>query len=60
MVKPGTRIRMTKGYKGISGIVIEKTESQFDFYMIQLDNGIHIIVGPSAFTVEENPVHNES
>ena len=60
MVKPGTRIQMTKGYKGVSGTVIEKTQSQFDFYVIRLDNGIHIIAGPSAFTVEENPEHKES
>ena len=60
MVKSGTRIQMTKGYRGVSGTVIEKTESQFEFYMIRLDNGINIIVGPSAFIVEETPGHKES
>ena len=60
MVKSGTRIQMTKGYRGVSGIVIEKTESQFEFYMIRLDIGVNIIVGPSAFIVEENLGHKES
>ena len=60
MIKPGNGIQMTKGYKGVSGTVIEKTQSQFDFYVIQLDNGIHIIAGPSAFVIEENTEYEES
>lgn len=53
MLEPGTRIEMTKGYKGVKGIIIEKTDSQFDFYIVKLDNGINIVIGPSAFIPEE-------
>jgi hypothetical protein len=52
MLKPGTKVKMTKGYKDIIGVIIEKLESQFEFYLIILDNGIQIIAGPSAFTIE--------
>ena len=49
-IDPGTPVEMTKGYKGVRGVVLERTESEFDFYVLKLDNGIHIIAGPSAFT----------
>ncbi len=49
MFEPGTRIEMTKGYKGVEGIITDTTESSYEFYVISLDNGIHIIAGPSAF-----------
>jgi len=49
MFKPGTVIKMTKGYRGIEGVVVEKTESQFDLYILKLDNGLNLIAGPSAF-----------
>ena len=49
MVEPGTRIVMTKGYKGVAGIIIERTDSPYDIYVIALENGINIIAGPSAF-----------
>ena len=54
MLKPGTRIRMTKGYKGVEGVIVDKTNSCFEFYIIELNNGINIIVGPSAFVTLEN------
>ena len=46
---------MTKGYKGINGTIMDKLDSQFEFYVIKLENGIHIVAGPSAFMIEENP-----
>ena len=53
MLKPGTKIIMTKGYKGVKGVIVERTDSRFEFYIVKLDNGIHIVVGPSAFMKEE-------
>jgi hypothetical protein len=55
MLEPGTKILMTKGYKGVKGVITEMTDSPFEFYIIKLDNGIHIVVGPSAFRSEEDP-----
>ena len=55
MLETGTRIKMTKGYKGVKGVVIEKTDSQLEFYIVRLDNGITIIVGPSAFITQRDP-----
>jgi hypothetical protein len=49
MIMQGTRIEMAKGYKGIKGVIVEGTESSYEFYLVALDNGINIIVGPSAF-----------
>jgi hypothetical protein len=49
MLKPGIRIEMTKGYKGVKGVISERTDSPYEFYVVSLDNGIHIIAGPSAF-----------
>ncbi|MBW2610140.1 MAG: hypothetical protein JRC68_07325 [Deltaproteobacteria bacterium] len=54
MFEPGTRIEMTKGYKGVKGMITEKTDSSYEFYVVDLDNGIHIIAGPSAFIKEED------
>ena len=51
MLEPGTQIEMTKGYKGVEGVVIERTQSEFDFYVLKLENGIHMVAGPSAFIV---------
>lgn len=45
----GTSVVMTKGYQGVRGVITEKPESRFEFYVIRLDNGIHLIAGPSAF-----------
>lgn len=52
MLARGTKVRLTKGYKGAEGTILEKMGSPFDFYVVRLENGIHIVVGPSAFTVE--------
>ena len=49
------RIEMTKGYKGVGGVIQEKTDSAFELYIISLDNGIRVAAGPSAFTRKEKP-----
>ena len=54
MFKIGSKIVMTKGYKGVKGLIADRTDSQFEFYIVKLDNGIHIVVGPSAFIKEED------
>jgi len=60
MVKPGTLVKMTKGYRGIEGVVVEKTESQFELYILKLDNGLNLIAGPSAFIPLEKKDYKES
>jgi hypothetical protein len=55
MFEPETRVIMTKGYKGVRGIIISKTDSGYEFYIIKLDNGLHMVAGPSAFTQDETP-----
>ena len=52
MLEPGTPIEMTKGYKGVKGTVMERTE--FEFYILKLDNSIQLVAGPTAFVVLEN------
>lgn len=54
MLKIGTRVELTKGYKGVEGVIKETTDSQYEFYVVALDNGINIIVGPSAFIVKQD------
>ena len=54
MLKPGTRVEMTKGYRGVRGVITGLTDSAYEFYLIKLDNGINIIAGPSAFSVEKD------
>jgi hypothetical protein len=49
MLEPGTEIEMTKGYKGVKGTVMERTESEFEFYILKLDSGIQLVAGPTAF-----------
>ena len=49
MLEARTTIEMTKGYKGVRGNILYKTESEFEFYVIVLDNGIRIVAGPTAF-----------
>lgn len=49
MLKPGTLIEMTKGYRGVKGIIMEKTDSEYEIYVLKLDNGIHLLAGPQAF-----------
>ena len=51
MLEPGTPIEMTKGYKGVKGVITESTESEFEFYVLKLENGIHLVAGPSAFVI---------
>ena len=54
MLEPGTRVRMTKGYKDVNGVIAEITDSPYEFYVVVLDNGINIIVGPSAFIIDQD------
>ncbi len=49
MLSAGTRVKMTKGYRGAKGTVVLKTDSEFELYVISLDNGLRIVAGPSAF-----------
>jgi hypothetical protein len=47
---------MTKGYRGIHGTILARTDSKYEFFIIELDNGIRLVAGPSAFLVEgEDP-----
>jgi len=45
-----TLLKMTKGYRGTEGVVIERTESRFELYILKLNNGLNLVAGPSAFT----------
>ena len=49
MIGPGTEVEMIKGYKGVRGVIREKTDSPYGFYVVTLDNGINIVVGQSSF-----------
>ena len=49
MFNPGTLIKMTKGYKETEGVVTERTESRFELYILNLNNGLNVVAGPSAF-----------
>ncbi len=60
MLQPGTGIEMTKGYRGVKGEILERTESQFEFYVLKLENGIHLVAGPTAFEVTETMKWSES
>lgn len=58
MLEPGTQVKMTKGYKGVRGRILERTESPYGFFVVELENGIHLVAGTSAFIViaeEANP-----
>jgi hypothetical protein len=55
----GTRVRMTKGYRGSMGVIIGRSESPFGFYVVELENGIRIVAGASAFTVLEEAPEGE-
>ena len=53
---------MTKGYNGVRGEIIHRLDSPLEFYVVRLENGMHPVVGPSAFTIidhsetpEDNP-----
>jgi hypothetical protein len=51
MLAEGTRVRMTKGYRGAEGTIALKTDSKFELYVISLDNGLRMVAGPSAFVL---------
>jgi hypothetical protein len=51
MYEQGTKVRMTKGYRGAEGVITGRSESPFGFYVVELENGIRIVVGSSAFEV---------
>ncbi|MFC1883988.1 hypothetical protein ACFL2O_04390 [Thermodesulfobacteriota bacterium] len=51
MLETGIKIEMTKGYRGIKGAIVDRTESEYEFYTILLNNGIRLVAGPSAFLV---------
>jgi len=60
MFTPGTLVKMTKGYRGIEGIITEKTKSRFELYVLKLNNDLNVIAGPSAFIPLEKEKGNES
>ena len=49
MLSEGTPVKMTKGYRGAKGTIVLKTDSEFEIYVISLDNGLRIVAGSSAF-----------
>ncbi len=51
MLEKGTSVSMTKGYNGVKGEIIDRVDSSLEFYVVRLENGMHPVVGPSAFTV---------
>ena len=51
MLKKGTLIRMTKGYRGVEGTIASKTDSKLELYVIALDSGLRVVAGPTAFDV---------
>ncbi len=51
MFEKGTRLIMTKGYKGERGVIVDKTDSPYGFYIVKLDNGIQLAAGPTSFEV---------
>lgn len=52
MLIPGTKVVMTKGYKGTKGVISYRTDSKFEIYLISLATGMKVVAGPSAFEVE--------
>ena len=54
MLESGTPIVMTKGYNGVKGEILEPVNSSLEFYVVRLENGMHPVVGPSAFRVADN------
>jgi len=49
MYMEGTRVKMTKGYRGTEGTIVLKTDSKLELYVIALDSGLRIVAGPTAF-----------
>jgi hypothetical protein len=60
MFKQGTSIEMTMSYKGIKGVIIERTDSHFELYILKLDSGLNLIAGPTAFILLEKQAHKQS
>ena len=58
MLAKGTKVEMTKGYRGVKGTIEGITDSLYEFYVITLDNGINIVGGPASFVVEEDTVNS--
>ena len=54
MLQPGTAIEMTTGHRGVKGEILERTQSQFDYFVLKLENRVHLVAGPTAFEVIEN------
>ena len=54
MLERGTPIIMTKGYIGVKGEILDSVGSALEFYVVHLENGMHPVVGPSAFRVIED------
>lgn len=52
MLTPGTKVIMTKGYKGTKGVILYRTDSRLEIYVIDLVTGMKVAAGPSAFAVE--------
>jgi len=56
MLAEGMRVEMTKGYKGTKGTLLGRTGSRYALYLLELDNGIRLVAGPTAFRpMEEVP-----
>lgn len=53
MLQPGTAIEMTTGYRGVKAEILERTQSRFDFFVLMLENRIHLVAGSMAFEVIE-------
>ncbi len=49
MPEKGTRVVMTKGYRGVKGMIEKKTDSRYGLYVIALENGIRLAAGSSSF-----------
>lgn len=49
MLPEGTRVKMTKGYRGAEGTIVLKTDSRFELYVISLDNGLKVVAGTAGF-----------
>jgi len=50
---PKTQITMTKGYRDARGTILARTDSKYEFFIIELDNGISLVAGPSAFVADD-------
>jgi hypothetical protein len=49
MPRIGEKVVMTKGYRGIKGVLELRTDSPYEIYVIALENGIRLAAGPSSF-----------